>query len=448
MSASVPQPASKGSPSLLVRTRELDTGGETLSDGDLIGLLPRPRADAAHLWLRRGAGLVGWGQVARFTSSGPDRFADAMGAWREFTEHLVVRDEVGLPGSGPVAFGAFTFAPATSAPSVLLVPEVVLGSRDGRTWITTVSPVDPVDEEPSLPPLGPAPTLAQLREQVSPLRPHRGVQILPGALDPDEWVEQVERVIARIRGGEVAKVVMAREEHVQVAEELDIRPVLTQLAHAYPTTWTFAVDGLIGATPELLVRRERGLVSSRVLAGTIPRTGDDEADLTHAASLARSSKDLEEHEFAVQSLMDSLRPVAASTNAQDAPFVLHLPNVMHLATDVTAVLATEHADLSSLDLAARLHPTAAVCGTPTPEAAEMIAEHEQMDRGRYAGPVGWIGADGDGEWGIALRCAQVEPSGRELRLFAGCGIVAASDPVAELGEAEAKLAPMRAALRI
>ena len=446
MSASLPESRSadslSSSPSLLVRTRELDTAGTVLTDRDLLELLPQPEARAAHVWVRRGEGLVGWGEAARITTEGPDRFDAAVRAWREMAEHLVVRDDVKLPGTGAVAFGAFSFARTSTAQSVLVVPQVVLGTREGRTWITTISAVD----DQTGPTLGPPPSLEEMRAQARPTRTNGPVQVLPGALDAERWVEQVQAVIARIRAGEVSKVVMAREEHARLAEPLDVRPVLTQLVDSYPTCWTFAVDGLIGATPELLVRRERGLVSSRVLAGTIPRTGDDEADLMRAASLARSSKDLEEHEFAVQSLADSLRPVVSSTSAQDAPFVLHLPNVMHLATDVTAVLAPEHAGLTSLDLAARLHPTAAVCGTPTADSAEVIAEHEQMDRGRYAGPVGWIGSDGDGEWGIALRCAQVEPSGRDLRLFAGCGIVSASDPAAELRESEAKLAPMRSVL--
>jgi menaquinone-specific isochorismate synthase len=222
--------------------------------------------------------------------------------------------------------------------------------------------------------------------------------------------------------------------------------LLERLAGRYPGCWSFAVDGLIGATPEMLVRREKGLVTSRVLAGTIRRSGDDARDLALAASLARSSKDLEEHEYAVRSVADALAPHCTSMNVPESPFVLHLANVMHLATDVTGVLAD---DTSSLGLAAALHPSAAVCGTPTVVAAHLIDEIEGMDRGRYAGPVGWMDADGDGEWGIALRCAEVDPSdARKLRLFAGCGIVAGSEPADELAESSAKLLPMRGALTV
>jgi menaquinone-specific isochorismate synthase len=199
---------------------------------------------------------------------------------------------------------------------------------------------------------------------------------------------------------------------------------------------------MFGATPELLVRREKGLVTSRVLAGTIRRTGDDEHDLTLAATLARSSKDLEEHEYAVRSVADALAPYCSSMNVPESPFVLHLPNVMHLATDVAGVAHDTGANV--LELAAALHPSAAVGGTPTKVAVEMIAEIEGMDRGRYAGPVGWMDARGDGEFGIALRSAEL--AGSRVRLFAGCGIVADSDPEAELAEAQAKFVPVRDAL--
>ena len=388
-------------------------------------------------WVRRGEGIIGWGEAARIDTTGPDRFAEADARWRELAGRMVVRDEVQAPGTGPVAFGSFAFAADSPAGGSLLVPEVVVGRRGEHSWVTTIS---------SASELAPVPAPKTLRSARQPVLPPTTVEYVAGARDGDDWRAAVANVVDLIRTGAVAKVVMARDVRARTAAPVDVRRLLKNLAGDYPSCWTFAVDALMGATPELLVRRERGLISSRVLAGTIQRTGDDDADLARAASLARSSKDLEEHEFAVDSLTASLSPYAASTNAPDAPFVLHLPNVMHLASDVTAVLATEHADMSSLQVAAELHPTAAVCGTPTTVAAEVIAEREGMDRGRYAGPVGWLGADGDGEWGIALRSAQVDETNTGLRLFAGCGIVAASDPADELAESEAKLAPMHAAL--
>jgi menaquinone-specific isochorismate synthase len=254
----------------------------------------------------------------------------------------------------------------------------------------------------------------------------------------------VADAVRRISAGDLEKVVLARDLLAEVHAPLDPRWPLDRLAERYPGCWTFCVDGLLGATPELLVRRERGLVTSRVLAGTIQRSGDDARDLALAASLARSSKDLEEHEYAVRSVADVLTPSCSSMNVPEAPFVLHLPNVMHLATDITGVAS---GSATSLALAAALHPSAAVGGTPTAAALALIDEIEQLDRGRYSGPVGWIDRDGDGEWGIALRCAQVDPSDpSRLRLFAGCGIVAGSDPQAELAESVAKLVPMRDAL--
>ena len=179
------------------------------------------------------------------------------------------------------------------------------------------------------------------------------------------------------------------------------------------------------------------------VVGTIRRTGDDEHDLALAAALARSSKDLEEHEYAVRSVADALGPYCSSFNVPESPFVLHLPNVMHLATDVAGVVH-DSATVTSLELAAALHPSAAVGGTPTRVATDLIAQIEGMDRGRYAGPVGWMDADGDGEWGIALRSALID--GPRVRLFAGCGIVADSDPEAELAETQGKFVPVRDAL--
>ncbi len=221
----------------------------------------------------------------------------------------------------------------------------------------------------------------------------------------------VAEAVARITAGELDKVVLARDLDARTERPVDVRWVLDRLGEGYPSCWTFGVDGLVGATPELLVRSERGLVTSRVLAGTIRRTGDDDHDLALAASLARSSKDLEEHEYAVRSVADSLGRHCAGMNLPEAPFVLHLPNVMHLATDVTGVLPRPEAGgtgPSVLDLVETLHPSAAVCGTPTAVAARVIDELEGMDRDRYAGPVGWVDARGDGEIGIALRSARLD----------------------------------------
>jgi len=398
--------------------------------GPLLSLLPESDPLA---WVRRGQGLVGWGVAARVDTKGPGRFADAEDWWRAVVADAVVRDEVDLPGSGLVAFGSFAFADEPGS-SALVVPEIAVGRRGDTWWVTTIGRGA----------LATPPDLARAPGRREPARPPEDVAFVDGARSGAEWESVVADAVRRIGAGTLEKVVLARDLVAESASPLDVRWPLRQLAETYPSCWTFHVDGLFGATPEMLVRRERGLVTSRVLAGTIRPTGDDGHDLALAGSLARSSKDLEEHEYAVRSVADALAPHCTSMNVPETPFVLHLPNVMHLATDVTGVVADETPTTTALGLASALHPSAAVGGTPTADAVALIAEIEGMERGRYAGPVGWIDAAGDGEWGIALRCGEVD--GSRVRLFAGCGIVADSDPEAELAESQAKLVPVRDAL--
>jgi menaquinone-specific isochorismate synthase len=392
--------------------------------GPLLGILPR---SGVLSWLRGGDGIVGWGETARIDTSGRNRFADAQDWWASVAAHAVVRDEVESPGSGLIALGSFAYADEPGA-SALVVPAVVVGRRGDVSWMTTISAN------------GVPPRLADFPRE--PIAATPSAVFSDGALGGTRWTQAVGKAIHRIRAGELEKVVLACDLVAELSGPLDVRGPLAQLAVRYPTCWTFHLDGFFGATPELLVRRERGLVTSRVLAGTIRRTGDDEHDLALAGALARSSKDLEEHEYAVRSVADALAPHCASMNVPEAPFVLHLANVMHLATDLAGVLGSS---ASALELAAALHPSAAVGGTPTDRAVALIAEIEGMDRGRYAGPVGWIDAAGDGEFGIALRSGQYEerPDGQQVRLFAGCGIVADSDPEAELVEAHAKFVAIR-----
>jgi len=394
--------------------------------GHLLDLLPD---EGPVTWLRRGEGLVGWGVAAEIRTSGATRFADADKWWGEIADTAEVRDEVNEPGTGLVSFGSFGFADEPGD-SVLIAPEVVVGRRGDTTWLTTItrrghSIAAPLDH-----------ARAEVRSPID-------VSFGDGALNGEQWMSVIGDAVRRIGSGALEKVVLARDLVATAASPIDVRWPLRRLTEDYPMCWTFHVDGLFGATPEMLVRRERGLVTSRVLAGTIRRTGHDERDLALAAALARSSKDLEEHEYAVRSVADALEPHCSSMNVPEAPFVLHLPNVMHLATDVAGVVH-DAATVSSLRLAESLHPSAAVGGTPTPEATALIAEIEGMDRGRYAGPVGWMDAAGDGEWGLALRSARL--SGSTVRLYAGCGIVADSDPEAELAEAQAKFVPVRDAL--
>lgn len=415
--------ASHPTPTLVARTVEVP------DPLDLLRLLPRGDVTS---WVRRGEGIVGIGQALALDL--PSRIDDGSlaHAWREISGRAVVRDDAGVPGSGLVAFVSAPFSPDSAAGTALRVPEIVIGRRSGQAWVTRIS-----QQLPTADVTLPVP---------EPLDVPGTVRYADGAVSSLDYVRGVTAAVQRINDGALDKVVLARDLEARVDEPLDLRHLLNRLAASYPSCWTFTVDGLLGATPELLVRSERGLVTSRVLAGTVGRTGHDEQDLAHAASLARSSKDLEEHEYAVRSVAEVLAPHCASMNVPETPFVLHLPNVMHLATDVTGVLRRDN-HASVLDLVTGLHPSAAVCGTPRTAAAQLISELEGMDRDRYAGPVGWVDHQGDGELGIALRSGRLDPAdGRRIRLFAGCGIVAGSDPQAELAESDAKLRPMRDAL--
>jgi menaquinone-specific isochorismate synthase len=387
---------------------------------DLLDMLPSPRGVLS--WVRGGAGLVAWGEVARVCTEGPHRFARAQDWWESFCAQLDTRDEVGLPGSGPIAFASLAFDESPGS-SVLVVPRVVVGRRDGQTWVTEFE-------------------TGIATGSVIPVSRPQGLRYFDGELPVAAWRDAVARAVSRMRNGSVpAKVVLAHDLLAVADEPLDPRFLLHGLAARYPSCWTFAVDQLVGATPELLLRRRGTEVLSRVLAGTTwPHDGANAGTL--AAKLLDSAKDRDEHRYAVDSLAQALRPFCAELKVPTAPSVLQLRNVLHLATEVRGVL--HQAGPPLLTLADAVHPTAAVGGTPTPAAVSAIGELEAMDRGRYAGPVGWVDAAGDGELGIALRCAQVV--GRFARLFAGCGIVAGSDPDSEVAEAAAKLVPIRDAL--
>ncbi len=407
------------------------------------GMLAKYLVDEGSVaWLRRGEGMVGIGRFAEVEVAGP---AEADDWWSRFMAGVEHSSEVtGVAGSGPVAFGSFTFDPGhTAGVSRLVVPRVIVGRRDGHAWLTVVSEAPSVElVETPLVELVETP-LVELVETPSP-RPPKDVRILADVADEERWQRRVAEAVHRIESNGLEKVVLARAVTATASEPIDVRHLVTTLTDGYPGCWVFSVDGLVGASPEMLVRRERGLATSRVLAGTIRRSGSEETDLKLAGALARSSKNLGEHELAVASVAEALAPLCSGMNVPESPYVLELPNVLHLATDVTAVA---HKKASALRLAAALHPSAAVCGTPTAVARAAIAELEGLDRGRYAGPVGWIDSRGDGEWAIALRCGMVDAAdASRIDLFAGCGIVEGSDPEEELAETKAKLLPMLGAL--
>jgi menaquinone-specific isochorismate synthase len=395
---------------------------------DLIEVLP---PGDSVCWVRRGEGMVGWGTAARLQVRGVERFARTQRWWAELCDRFTVEDSVSVPGSGPIAFASYSFDPNDA--SEVVVPSVLVGQRSGQSWMTVIHKVGDVAPFPDSPRNTPV------------TNPPSSVHWRDGALSSPEWEKIVGRAVERINAGELDKVVLARDIVADVQGTLDKRSILSRLATGYPTCWTFEVADLIGATPELLVRRTGDLVTSRVLAGTVRRRGDAEADQGLAQELLASDKDLAEHEYAVRSVARALAAHCTDMEVPESPTVLELANVQHLATDVTGRLAD---DAPLLALAASLHPTAAVCGTPTERALAMISELEGMSRDRYAGPVGWFDARGDGEFGIALRCAHIDQEAAQVRAFAGCGIVAGSDPERELAESNAKLEPIREALAL
>ena len=387
----------------------------------------RTDLDLTASWIRGGEGLIGFGSYARKILTGPDRFNEASKWWMEQRSQLAIENNVHGSGTGPILFTSFAFDENDG--SELVIPQIIVGRKGKSSWITWIGD-------------GPQPKIrAFTSEESSPALTYSG-----GALSDTEWMARVDGAISHIKSGDLEKVVLARDNVVHSDQPINTQRLLQLLENQYPSTWVFLIENLIGATPELLVRLSKSLVTSRVLAGTIRKTGNESADLALAGSLAKSSKDLEEHEYAVRSVAEALAPYCSSTNVPDSPFVLHLANVMHLATDVTGVVneSASHADIFTLIKA--LHPSAAVCGTPTSKAKDLITDLEGMSRGRYAGPVGWIDARGDGEIGIALRCGLINDSGDSVRIFAGCGIVAGSNPADELAESQAKLIPMRTAL--
>ena len=383
--------------------------------------------DLVSAWVRSGDGLVGFGEYKRFEVKGEDRFLKAKNWWSEQISEFSIQNNVHGSGTGPILFSSFSFD--ANETSVLIIPEVVLGHKNGKSWITWIGNKG----QPEI-------------TQISNSTISSEITWQKGSISDERWREQVTAAITAIKNNQLEKVVLARDLTATSNTGIDIRNLLQRLEIEYPSTWLFFVDGLIGATPELLVRLSKSLVTSRVLAGTIRKSGNEDRDLALAASLAKSSKDLEEHEYAVKSVADALAPFCSSTNVPESPFVLHLSNVMHLATDVTGVLNDSAKQADIFTLVEKLHPSAAVCGTPTDVAKKLISSLEEMNRGRYSGPVGWIDAHGDGEIAIALRCGQLSADHKSIRIFAGCGIVAGSDPANEYAESQAKLMPMRTAL--
>lgn len=416
---------------LVVQTREFDPVDDLLAYAD-------PHSPLA--WVRRGDGIVAVGDSTPVTirvpaGRGPLRSAVIAEEWRVLTDAAEIDDPLQLPGTGLVAFGALTFDEDSAADSVLTVPSMILGRHRGRGWITRIAVAGS-----ELPGDQPGATLSPIA-----YGPHWAGTVGPGQQSPAGYQASIRDALERISSGEASKIVLARDLEGTIPAGSDLRRLVRELATGYPDTWTFAVDGLIGASPETLVTVQDRTVTARVLAGTIGRGADADEDTAASSRLAASIKDLDEHQYAVRSLLESLRPHVRAMASSERPFLLKLPNLFHLATDVEGELSEGE---SALDLIGALHPTAAVAGTPTPAAVAAIRELEPFDRGRYAGPVGWIDDSGNGEWAIALRCAQFSAADETISVtaYAGAGIVAASDPETELLETRVKFRPLVDAL--
>lgn len=331
------------------------------------------------------------------------------------------------PGRGPVAFGALPYD--GSAAATLVVPQVVHGrTSDGDRWTTRT---DGAGASTSIP-----------VEDRAPLRQPSTVVVQ--ATNPIEWMRTVATATTRIAIGELTKVVLAREITVTADRPFDAVSLLHRLRALSPSAYAYAVDGFVGATPELLVSRLGDVVRAHPMAGTLPRTGDPDVDARRAGELLGSHKNRVEHQITIDMVHETLLPWCSYLDAEPEPSVVAAGPVQHLATLVEGRLSRP--EPSVLDLVAALHPTPAVGGWPRAAALQVQAELERTDRGRYGGPVGWVDAAGNGAFGVGIRGAQLDADARTARVFAGVGVVDGSDPAAELEEARSKAQAVLSAL--
>ncbi len=402
--------------SRLIAAHELGLN-EDYSFADLLGT-----NSSAFIYEKQG--LIGWGEALRLEATGPNRILELDAKWREVASQAEITDEVNLSGSGLISFGSIAFSDHSKTTSVLVIPQVTVGKRDGALWLTTVN----ISEADAL-------KLINLESVFT------SAHFEPGQISSEQYKLNVDKALEAISSKNIEKVVLARDLKAQVSKDFNINPALRKLEKKFDTCFIYSVAGLFGASPELLVKVYHSEFSARVLAGTAGRGTDPGVDQAIGSALNESPKNRAEHKYAIDSLVTSLKVFSEEITVDQEPFSIALPNLWHLASDVKATL---NSDSTSLQVVSALHPSAAVAGTPRDKALEVIEEIENVDRGRYAGPVGWLGADGDGVWAIALRGAQLDNG--TLTAFAGCGIVAGSDPQAELDEAVLKFKPIVDAL--
>jgi salicylate biosynthesis isochorismate synthase/menaquinone-specific isochorismate synthase len=393
--------------------------------------------------------LATLGAAHEATSRGRNRFAEVGHECLRWDEGAVVEEPVGLPaGAGPVWTGGFAFDPngassspwSSFSPAALTLPELSLCRQGGETFLTVNLVVVP-GEDPDMAVEEALARLAGLRDDPLPLLdPHLtgSRPEIRSVLPPGDFERAVEAATERIRGGEMSKVVLAREVVVEAASAHDPAAVFGALREQFPSCFCFCAGtpeaAFVGASPELLVRRSGASAQTVALAGSTRRSSDPAVDDHLGEQLLRSEKDRREQRIVAERIVRTLRPHAVWVETVPDPELVKIANIQHLATPVIAQLAEPH---SAVELTGLLHPTPAVGGEPWPGAAAAIAALERMDRGWYAGPVGWMDATEDGEFCVALRSALLRD--REARLYAGVGVVAGSDPAAELAETEVKL---------
>ncbi|OAV59204.1 hypothetical protein A6F49_15085 [Enteractinococcus helveticum] len=437
------QPRVGGKPGTLLPIMSFTAAAFQLSDAQLEQLPTQIIGQASSAFSRHHRGKFGFGERYRFCTRGPQRFATARNQWEELTAPEAPVLPNGLRASAPIAFAAFTFDARSDADSVVTVPKFVLDVDETSSWLHYIyDPAEPIGNPDAIFAvfLSELPTdAASVGEE--PFTP------IAAQMTEAAFQDSVRTAVKMLTTGALDKVVLARDELLHSAAGFHIPATMRSLAEHNPTAWTYKVANLIGSTPELLIARKNDAAKARVLAGTVDRTVATNDQLI-AEQLSDSPKQIFEHQAAVDSLVEKLSPFATDMQVSKTPFVLALPNVYHLATDVSARLT---ASTSILDLVAEINPTAAVGGTPRDLALDAIwqleAQAHGMDRGLYAGAVGWLDANGHGEFGIALRGSVIEDD-HHVRVYAGGGIVEGSDPAEELAETHAKMRPMKHALRV
>jgi menaquinone-specific isochorismate synthase len=413
-----PAEARSGVAPLLARTERLDL------DVDLLDVA----GDHGLLWARGRVGFAGRGESLRIEVP-PGDPAAAAAAVHAALATIDVDDEVGQPGTGPVALGALPFDPRRGG--TLVVPELLVGRDDeGARWLTTVAPTG---HPRQLPRFDDAPPSSRVLPSSFTVR---------SPLPADEWCRSLVAARDELRAGAARKVVLARELVVEADRELSARALLGELRRTFPSAMLYAAHGFVGATPELLVARTGDLVRSHPMAGTAPRSADPSTDARLAANLLASTKDRVEHRYTIDMVHETLLPWCSYLDEEAEPSIVAMANVQHLATLVEGRLSSPPA--SVVELMRALHPTPAVNGAPTDVALDLMARYEGLDRGCYGGPVGWVDAAGNGAWSVGIRGAQLD--GRRARLLAGVGVVEHSDPEAELAETQAKFQAVLGAL--